>query len=98
MRLNIKRALYNDMLGNPDRTPASATEIAESMADLSRRIGSAFGRLQAEMVQPVLTACCIHIEEARTYKNTNNQWQTGQSSICFTTFSITSKPRYNINQ
>jgi hypothetical protein len=31
--LNIKRALYNDMLGNPDRTPASATEVAERMAD-----------------------------------------------------------------
>ena len=54
MRMNIKRALYNDMLGNPDRTPASATEVAERMADLSRRIGSAFGRLQAELVQPVL--------------------------------------------
>ena len=45
MRLNIKRALYNDMLGNPDRTPATATEVAERMADLSRRMGSAFGRL-----------------------------------------------------
>ena len=54
MRLNIKRALYNDMLGNPDRTPATATEVAERMADLSRRMGSAFGRLQAELVQPVL--------------------------------------------
>jgi phage portal protein BeeE len=54
MRTNIKRALYNDMLGDPDKTPASATEIAERMADLSRRIGSAFGRLQAELVQPVL--------------------------------------------
>ena len=54
MRLNIKRALYNDMLGDPNRTPATATEIAERMADLSRRIGSAFGRLQAEMVQPLL--------------------------------------------
>lgn len=54
MRNNIKRALYNDMLGNPDKTPASATEVAERMADLSRRIGSAFGRLQAELVQPVL--------------------------------------------
>lgn len=54
MRLNIKRALYNDMLGDPNRTPATATEIAERMADLSRRIGSAFGRLQAELVQPVL--------------------------------------------
>lgn len=54
MRNNIKRALYNDMLGDPNRTPATATEVAERMADLSRRIGSAFGRLQAEFVQPVL--------------------------------------------
>ena len=30
------------------------------MADLSRRIGSAFGRLQAELVQPVLQRV-IHI-------------------------------------
>jgi hypothetical protein len=54
MRLNIKRALYNDMLGNPDKTPATATEVAERMADLSRRMGAAFGRLQSELVQPVL--------------------------------------------
>lgn len=54
MRLNIKRALYNDMLGNPDKTPATATEVAERMGDLARRMGSAFGRLQAELVQPVL--------------------------------------------
>ena len=54
MRQNIKRALYNDMLGNPDKTPASATEVAERMADLSRQIGSSFGRLQAEFVTPLL--------------------------------------------
>ena len=60
MRNNIKRALYNDMLGDPNRTPASATEVAERMADLSRRIGSAFGRLQVELVQPVLQRV-IHI-------------------------------------
>jgi len=54
MRMNIKKALYNEMLGDPNKTPATATEIAERMADLSRQIGSAFGRLQSEMVQPVL--------------------------------------------
>lgn len=55
MRANIKRALYNDMLGNPnEKTPMSATEVAERMADLSRQIGAAFGRLQAELVNPVL--------------------------------------------
>lgn len=55
MRTNIKKALYNDMLGTPnEKTPMSATEVAERMADLSRQIGAAFGRLQAELVNPVL--------------------------------------------
>ena len=55
MRTNIKKALYNDMLGNPnEKTPMSATEVAERMADLSRQIGAAFGRLQAELVTPDL--------------------------------------------
>lgn len=54
MRLNIKKALYNEMLGNPNTTPMSATEVAQRMADLSRQIGSAFGRLQAEFVTPIL--------------------------------------------
>jgi hypothetical protein len=42
------------MLGDPNKTPASATEVVERMADLSKRMGAAFGRLQSEMVQPVL--------------------------------------------
>jgi len=54
LRHNIKRALFNEMLGNPDRTPMSATEVTSRMADLSRQIGAAFGRLQAELVNPVL--------------------------------------------
>lgn len=60
MRGNIKRALYNEMLGNPDRTPMSATEVTNRMADLSRQIGAAFGRLQAELVNPVLRRT-VHI-------------------------------------
>ena len=54
MRLNIKKALYNEQLGDPNKTPATATEISERMADLSRQIGAAFGRLQAEFVNPIL--------------------------------------------
>ena len=60
MRANIRKALYNETLGKPEGTPMSATEVAERMADLSRQIGSAFGRLQAEFVQPVLKRV-IHI-------------------------------------
>lgn len=54
MRANIKRALFNEMLGNPGKTPMSATEVTERTADLARQIGAAFGRLQAEFVQPLL--------------------------------------------
>ena len=54
MRLNIRKASFMDMLADPNKTPATATEVAERMADLSRRMGSSFGRLQAELVQPVL--------------------------------------------
>ena len=32
----------------------TATEVAERMADLSRQIGSSFGRLQSEFVIPIL--------------------------------------------
>jgi len=54
MRANIKKALFNETLGSPDTTPMSATEVAQRMADLSRQIGSAFGRLQVEFVNRVL--------------------------------------------
>jgi hypothetical protein len=54
MRTNIKRALFNEMLGTPDKTPMSATEVAQRMADLSRQIGAAFGRLQVEFVNRVV--------------------------------------------
>jgi hypothetical protein len=54
MRNNIKKALYMETLGRPEGTPMTATEVAERMADLSRQIGSSFGRLQSEFVIPLL--------------------------------------------
>lgn len=54
MRMEIRKFLYMDMLGDPDKTPASATEVAERMADLNRRMSATFGRLQSELIQPVL--------------------------------------------
>jgi hypothetical protein len=67
-RSNIKRALYNDMLGNPNRTPMSATEVAERMADLSRQIGSAFGRLMGEFVFPVMQRVIYILKDLGTVK------------------------------
>jgi hypothetical protein len=43
-----------ETLGRPEGTPMTATEVAERMADLSRQIGSSFGRLQSEFVIPLL--------------------------------------------
>ncbi len=54
MRQNIKKALYMETLGRPEGTPMTATEVSERMAELSRQIGSSFGRLQSEFVLPVL--------------------------------------------
>lgn len=54
MQENIKRALYNQDLGRTDTTPMSATEVAARQSNLAEIIGSAFGRLQAEFVNPVI--------------------------------------------
>jgi hypothetical protein len=60
MRHNIRKALYNETLGKPEGTPMSATEVHERMADLSRTIGSAYGRLHTELVTPLLRRV-VHI-------------------------------------
>jgi hypothetical protein len=54
MRANIRKALFNETLGSPDTTPMSATEVQQRMSDLSRQIGSSFGRLQVEFVNRVV--------------------------------------------
>ena len=54
MRHNINRALYNETLGRREGTPISATEVAERMGELSRQLGSTYGRLQAELVLPLM--------------------------------------------
>lgn len=54
MRQNIKRALYNEMLGDPNRSPKSATEVATRMSHLARQIGSSYGRLRSELIEPYL--------------------------------------------
>lgn len=51
-RLNIRKALFNDLLSDPNKTPATATEVAERMADLAYRSSAGFSRLFYEFVQP----------------------------------------------
>jgi hypothetical protein len=49
----IRRALFND-LRDPSGPVRSATEVAIESRELTKRIGSAFGRLQTEVLVPIL--------------------------------------------
>lgn len=49
-KTSIKRGLYNDMLSDPNRTPATAFEVSERNADLGNRLGAAQGRVNHEFV------------------------------------------------
>jgi hypothetical protein len=53
LQMSIKRALFND-LRDPAGPVRSATEIAIDSRELAKRIGSAFGRLQTEVLVPIL--------------------------------------------
>lgn len=53
MQNNIRRAFFND-LRDPDAPVRSATEIAIEARELAKRIGSAFGRMQTELLIPIL--------------------------------------------
>jgi hypothetical protein len=62
-RLNIKKALYNDMLSDPNKTPATATEVAERMADLSHRTSAGFARVFYEFIQPYIRRALYILEK-----------------------------------
>jgi hypothetical protein len=60
----IKKGLYNERLGKREGTPPSATEVQERMLELARDIGSAFGRLQAELARPVIMRALYLLDDA----------------------------------
>lgn len=62
-RMNIKRALYNDMLSDPNKTPATATEVAERMADLAHRTSAGFARVFYEMIVPYMWRVLYILEQ-----------------------------------
>jgi hypothetical protein len=53
LQMNIKKALFND-LRDPSGAVRSATEVAIEARELAKRIGSAFGRLQTEVLIPII--------------------------------------------
>lgn len=50
----IKRILFGDPLGDVNLPVKTATEISLRQQELARRIGSAFGKLQYELISPLV--------------------------------------------
>ena len=56
MRRNVRKALFIDELDTrPNaKTPLSATEVSERLADVARDMGAVAGRMQKEFLQPLV--------------------------------------------
>ena len=70
MRSNIKRALYDEMLGPMDKTPMSATEVVQRVTELQRRIGSPIGRLTLELLVPIIRRVLYLLTASGRIENT----------------------------
>lgn len=64
-RINIKRALFNDMLADPGKTPATAYEVAERTADLAYRTSAGFSRIFYEFVIPYMRRVLYILQKRR---------------------------------
>ncbi len=55
LRNSIRRALLADKLGQPESPKMTATEVIERAADMARLLGATYGRLQSELLTPLVT-------------------------------------------
>ena len=54
LRARIRQALLADKLGQVDAAKMTATEVLERAADMSRILGATYGRLQSELLTPLV--------------------------------------------
>lgn len=54
LRRQIRKALLADKLGQPDQPRMTATEVLERSAEMARLLGATYGRLQAELLMPLI--------------------------------------------
>lgn len=54
LRQRIRRALLADRLGQVDSPKMTATEVLERKAEMARLLGATFGRLQSELLAPLI--------------------------------------------
>ncbi|MBY0336629.1 MAG: head-tail connector protein [Acetobacteraceae bacterium] len=57
LRARIRTALLADRLGPPRDARMTATEVLERAAETSRLLGATFGRLQCELLTPLVARC-----------------------------------------
>ena len=55
LRAGIRRALLADRLGQIEGPRMTATEVLERVAEISRLLGATYGRLQSELLTPLVT-------------------------------------------
>ena len=55
LHVGIRRALMADKLGQVDAPKMTATEVLERAADMARVLGATYGRLQSELLTPLVT-------------------------------------------
>lgn len=54
LRSQIRKALLADKLGQPDSPRMTATEVVERSAEMARLLGATYGRLQSELLTPLI--------------------------------------------
>lgn len=54
LRARIRGALLADRIAQSDKTPMTATEVLERAAGAARLLGATYGRLQAELLTPLI--------------------------------------------
>lgn len=57
LRARIRAAMLADRLGPPQDAKKTATEVLERGAQTARLLGATYGRLQAELLTPLVTRC-----------------------------------------
>jgi len=65
LRQSIRDMMFADALGPVDMPVKSATEISYRQQNLAKQIGSAYGRLNNELVKAVVNNCLIILDELR---------------------------------
>ena len=62
LRMNIKKVLMDDTLPPDTMSARSATEIAQRQSELATNLGSAFGRLMTEIMNPLVSRIFVVLD------------------------------------